>query len=69
MTSYGCTYDNDGNEITHRVDVSWNESWTGTSQTRVFRLDRNRLHLDTPPSPDPVDGAMSVRSMVWVRPA
>ena len=30
MTSYGGTYTIDGNEITHHVDVSWNETWTGT---------------------------------------
>jgi hypothetical protein len=47
------------------VDVSWNESWTGTKQTRRFRLDGERLNLTTHPSPDPLDGRMSVRRMVW----
>src|SRR5882762_7739083 len=31
MTSYGGTYTIDGHEITHHVDISWNETWTGTA--------------------------------------
>jgi len=67
LLSYGGTYTIDGDEVTHHVDVSWNESWTGTRQTRTFRLDGNHLHLSLPPSPNPVDGRMSVRSVVWER--
>jgi Lipocalin-like domain len=69
LVSYAGTYSIDRNQITHHVEVSWNESWTGTHQTRLFRREGSRLALDTPPSPDPVDGMMSVRSMVWERPA
>ena len=68
LVSYAGTFSIDGDEITHHVEVSWNESWTGTHQTRRFRLAEGRLTLETPPSPDPVDGVMSVRSMVWERP-
>jgi hypothetical protein len=67
LVSYAGTFSISGNEITHHVELSWNESWTGTHQTRLFRFDGKRLHLDTPPSPDPVAGTMSVRSMVWER--
>ncbi len=69
FVSYAGTYSIKGGEITHHVEVSWNESWSGTDQTRLFRYDGERLHLETPPSPDPVDGTVSVRSMVWKRPA
>jgi hypothetical protein len=69
FVSYAGTYSIRGGEVTHHVEVSWNESWSGTDQTRRLRYDGERLHLDTPPSPDPVDGTMSVRSMVWKRPA
>ena len=24
-----------GNEITHPIDVSWNQTWTGTKQKRI----------------------------------
>src|SRR5215217_6648912 len=52
VLSYAGTYSISGNAVTHHVDVSWNESWTGSDQTRTFRLDGDRLHLSTPPSPD-----------------
>jgi hypothetical protein len=65
VLSYAGTYTIDGNAVTHHVDISWNESWTGTQQTRIFHLEGERLHLTTQPSPDPLDGRMSVRRMVW----
>jgi hypothetical protein len=65
MTSYGGTYTIDGNEITHHVDISWNESWTGTEQKRIARFDGNRAYLSTAPSVDPITGTFSVRTMTW----
>jgi Lipocalin-like domain len=65
MTSYGGTYSVDGNEITHHVDISWNESWTGTEQKRFARFEGDCVHLSTPPSRDPITGTMSVRTMTW----
>jgi hypothetical protein len=65
MTSYGGRYTIDGNEITHFVDISWNESWTGTEQKRIARFDGNRAYLSTPPSLDPITGTMTVRTMTW----
>ena len=65
MTSYGGTYTIDGNEITHHVDVSWNQSWTGTDQKRAARFDGDRVYLSTPPSLDPITGTMSVRTKTW----
>jgi hypothetical protein len=67
LVSYAGTFSIRGGEITHHVELSWNEAWTGTDQTRLFRFDGRQLHLDTPPSPDPVAGTMSVRSMTWQR--
>ena len=65
MTSYAGTYTIDGSEITHHVDVSWNESCTGTRQKRFARFEGNRVYLSSPPSPDPVTGRTSVRTMTW----
>jgi hypothetical protein len=65
MTSYAGIYTIDGDEITHHVDASWNESWTGTHQRRFARFEGDRVHLSTPPSPDPLTGVMSVRTMTW----
>jgi hypothetical protein len=65
VTSYAGSYTVDGDKLTHHVDVSWNESWTGTKQTRFYKFDGDKVILSTPLSPDPVDGKMSVRSLVW----
>jgi hypothetical protein len=64
-TSYAGTYTIDGNEITHHVEVSWNEAWTGTKQKRIFRLEGARIRLSTLPSLDPISGVLSVRTMTW----
>ncbi|MBI3435094.1 MAG: lipocalin-like domain-containing protein [Proteobacteria bacterium] len=65
VVAYGGEYTIEGNEITHHVDISWNESWTGTKQTRIFRFEGDRIHLSTKPSPDPVHGRLSVRTMTF----
>jgi hypothetical protein len=65
LTSYAGTYTTDGNVVTHHVEVSWNEAWTGTEQKRIARFEGNRAYLSTPPSADPVTGTMSVRTMTW----
>ena len=65
MTSYGGTYTINGNEITHHVDVSSNKTSTGTKQKRIARFEGNRVYLSTPPSPDPLTGTISTRTMTW----
>ena len=65
MLSYAGDYTVAGDVVTHRVDISWNEAFTGGEQKRHFKLDGNRLILSTPQSPDPIDGKMSVRRMTW----
>jgi hypothetical protein len=67
VLAYAGTYTIEGNEVTHHVDISWNEVWTGTKQTRIARFDGDRVHLSTKPTPDPVDGRMSVRTMTWTK--
>ena len=67
VLGYAGTYTVEGDEVTHHVEVSWNESWTGTKQTRKFRLEGDRLYLSLPPSPNPVDGRMGMRQVTWER--
>ena len=40
--------------MTHHVDISWNESFTGSTQKRIARFEGNRLLLSTPQSLDPI---------------
>jgi hypothetical protein len=65
MMSYGGTYAIEGNVVTHHVDISWNQSFTGGEQKRTFTLDGDLLKLMTPQSRDPIDGKLSVRTMTW----
>jgi Lipocalin-like domain len=65
MLAYAGTYTVDGDVVTHHVDISWNEAWTGTDQVRTARFDGDRVHLSTAPSPDLASGKMSIRTMSW----
>ena len=65
MLSYAGPYSVEGDVVTHHVDISWNESFTGSKQKRHFKLDGNRLILSTPQSADPIEGKVSVRRMTW----
>jgi hypothetical protein len=47
------------------VEISWNESWSGTQQKRFARFEGSRVYLSTAPSPDPLTGRMTVRTMTW----
>jgi hypothetical protein len=65
MLSYAGSYTFDGREVTHHVDISWNENFTGTEQKRLVAFEGDVLKLSTPQSLDPIDGKMSVRTMTW----
>jgi hypothetical protein len=65
MISYGGTYKFDGNKVEHHVDISWNEVWTGTTVIRDFKKEGDKLVYTTRPAPSPVDGKMSVVTVVW----
>jgi len=65
MAAYAGTYSVRGNQVIHRPDASWNETWTGTDQVRDFKFDGDGLSLATEASPNPFTGKMSVRILVW----
>ncbi len=65
MVAYGGRYSVQGDRVVHEVDISWNEAWTNTKQTRLVKLEGDRLLLTTPPSEDPVDGVHSTRTVAW----
>ena len=67
MLAYAGSYSVNGDTVTHHVDVSWNETWTGADMVRIARFDGDRVHLSTRPTPDPVNGRISVRTMTWER--
>jgi hypothetical protein len=65
MLGYAGTFSVEGNKVIHHVEISWNQSWSGTDQVRFFKFDGDRVELSTEASPDPVHGKMSVRRLVW----
>ncbi len=44
------TYKVEGNTLTISYDTSWNELWTGTTQTRSFEITGNSLTVKSAPS-------------------
>jgi hypothetical protein len=56
MIAYAGTYVIKDSQVINHVDVSWNETWTGTDQFRTFSFDGERLHLSTSPSLNPLTG-------------
>jgi len=68
MTAYGGTYTYDGKTVTHHVDISWNEYWTGTDAVRDVKFDGNKLILTTRPSPTMIqDGKPITSTLTWER--
>jgi hypothetical protein len=68
LIAYSGRYRLEGDKLITSVDTSWNESWNGTQQTRIWKLEGNRLHLTTVPAPysrDPSKTAMA--RLVWER--
>jgi hypothetical protein len=65
MQAYGGTYEFDGRTVKHHIDMSWNQTWTGTTQFRDLHKDDDKLIYTTRPYPFPADGKMSVVTVVW----
>jgi lipocalin-like protein len=65
MIAYGGTYTFDGRTITHHVDISWNQIWTGTDQERNVKFDGRKVILSTNPQPSSIDGRMSISVLTW----
>jgi hypothetical protein len=55
----------DGSRVLHNIDISWNETWTGTTQVRNFSVDGKRLTIRTDPAPSPIDGKLSIATLIW----
>ena len=67
MIAYGGTYAYDGKIVTHHIDISWNENWTGTDSVREVKFGGNKLILSTHPHKDPIDGKITTAVVTWER--
>jgi hypothetical protein len=67
MVAYTGRYSVEGQKVVHHVDVSWNESFTGTDQIRFVKLEGDTLTITTPPTKNPITGLEGSSVLVWVR--
>ena len=51
MFAYTGKYLVEGKNLIIAVDVSWNEAWNGTEIRRVFRMEGDKLFVETAPAP------------------
>ena len=65
MFAYAGTYTADGEKVVHHVDISWNQSWTGTDLVRFYKLDGNTLTITTAPARSAIDGEEGQWILVW----
>ena len=56
LIAYSGTYVLDGDKVTHKIDVSWNQSWTGGDQVRFYKVEGNTLTITTAINKNPQDG-------------
>jgi len=65
MVAYSGRYTVEGDQVVHHVDISGNESWTGTDQVRFFNLEGDKLTITAPV--DAISGLASISVLVWER--
>jgi hypothetical protein len=68
MLSYSGYYRVEGGDFITTVEVSWNEEWNGTEQRRHYRIEDDKLFIESAPAPSIVfPGKTDFRRIVWVR--
>jgi hypothetical protein len=65
MIGYGGTYAFDGKTLTCRLDVTWNQAWTGTELSRHVTFDGDKLILTAEPHKSYVDGNLITGVMTF----
>ena len=63
--AYAGTYTLEPGKVVHHVDISWNESFTGTDQVRFYNLAGSTLTIKTAPAKSAIDGREGVTLLVW----
>ncbi|PYR99283.1 MAG: hypothetical protein DMG15_18620 [Acidobacteria bacterium] len=67
MSSYIGTYTVEGNRVTHAVELSWNESWTGGRLVRCFSVEGDTLTIETTPRTSGSDTREFINTLTWQR--
>jgi hypothetical protein len=68
LMAYTGKFTIDGDKFTTKVDISWNELFTGQDQVRFFKLEDDRLTIRTPEQISAVyPGKRVVGTLTWER--
>ena len=67
LQAYSGTYVVEGDKATHKVDLSWNQSWTGSDQIRFFKIDGTTLTITTAINKSPRDGREGRAVLVFTK--
>jgi hypothetical protein len=67
LVEYSGTYVVEGDKVTHKIDVSWNQSWTGGDQVRFFKVDGTTLTITTAINKNPRDGREGRAVLVFTK--
>jgi hypothetical protein len=67
LVAYSGTYVVEGDKATHKVDLSWNQSWTGGDQVRFFKVDGTTLTITTAINKNPRDGREGRAVLVFTK--
>jgi hypothetical protein len=66
-SAYAGTYTVEGNSVTHAVELSWNESWSGTRLVRHFSVEGDTLTIETTPRTSGTDNREFISKLTWQR--
>jgi hypothetical protein len=67
LFAYVGSYEVHPDRVIHTLDGSWNELWTGTSQTRLLSFEGDHLIYTTPETIDPMDGQLCIYRVEFER--
>jgi len=67
MAAYAATYTIEGDLVSHHVDISWIDAWTGTTQVRQFKIEGDTLRIRSMPAKDFLDGRVTFATLVWTK--
>lgn len=66
--AYSGKYRIEGKDFITSVDVSWNEAWIGTEQRRHWRIENNKLYIESAPAPSTIHlGKTIFGRLIWER--
>jgi hypothetical protein len=67
LLAYTGKFTTDGNKFTTKVDISWNELLTGQDQVRFYKLEGDKLTIQTSEQASAVPGKRVVGTLTWER--